>query len=247
MISASRIIPRVKNLYVRANSARQKNGITSVINLACRKLWFSLEGAIFDLSHGVDTNGLVLLKELMIDSSNRKFGYRYQATPPRLLRERLRWLPFRLEEFTFVDLGSGKGRPLLIASEFPFRRIIGVEFSPALHAIAVENLGRFRFATQRCRDVQSVCADAAAYEFPIEPTVLYFFHPFDESMMQRVLGNIGRSLQQNPRDFWILYYNPVLACMLDEAGFLSRCDLTNDFGVYRSRILSADMPSAGCS
>ena len=68
------------------------------------------------------------------------------------------------EQLVFVDLGSGKGRTLLLASEYPFRRIVGVELSPKLHRIAKTNVEKFRSEEQRCRTFALHCMDAVRYD-----------------------------------------------------------------------------------
>jgi hypothetical protein len=86
-------------------------------------------------------------------------------------------LDIAFENYTFVDFRSGKGRALLPASEFPFRRILGLEFSPELHRTAEENIRRYNSATQKCRDIQSLNVDFADFALPPEASVLFFFHP----------------------------------------------------------------------
>src|SRR6204780_4588149 len=81
-----------------------------------------------------------------------------------------------LSEFVFVDLGSGKGRTLLLASDYPFRRIVGVELLPTLNQIAQENLQKYRSESQKCFALESFCGDATAFAFPAEPMVLYLFN-----------------------------------------------------------------------
>src|SRR5579863_4590016 len=108
----------------------------------------------------------------------------YQPTDPALFREMLDALAeqarISLSDFTFVDLGSGKGRTLLMASDYPFRRILGVELLPALHQIAEENLKKYSSESQKCFQLESICADAIDFPFPAEPTLLYLFNPFPE-------------------------------------------------------------------
>ena len=55
------------------------------------------------------------------------------AIEPARFRKVLASLQIAFHDYTFIDFGSGKGRALLLASEFPFKRIIGLEFSPELH------------------------------------------------------------------------------------------------------------------
>jgi SAM-dependent methyltransferase len=104
-----------------------------------------------------------------------------------------------LSQYTFVDVGSGKGRMLFVAAEYPFRGVVGVEFATDLHQQAVENIGRYRYPGQRCREIQSVQADAAEYEFPNGNLVIYLFNPFGPDVMGRMLKNLERSIEREPR------------------------------------------------
>src|SRR5260370_9926823 len=89
-------------------------------------------------------------------------------------------LPIEFDKFTFVDLGSGKGRTLLMAAEYPFRRIVGVELIAELHRAARQNIREYRSPTQRCVQIDSVVVDAREFELPEEPLVLYLFNPLPE-------------------------------------------------------------------
>jgi SAM-dependent methyltransferase len=102
-------------------------------------------------------------------------------------------------EYTFVDVGSGKGRMLFVAAEYPFRRVIGVEFATDLHELAQANIARYRHAGQRCREIASVHADAAEFEFPEGNLVVYLFNPFGPEVMRRMLENLERSIERRPR------------------------------------------------
>jgi SAM-dependent methyltransferase len=104
-----------------------------------------------------------------------------------------------LSEYTFVDMGSGKGRMLFVAAEFPFRRVLGVEFSKTLHEEALENLGRYRHRSKRCGTIEPVHANATEFEFPEEKLVVYMFNPFGPEVMGRMLKNLEHSLGRVPR------------------------------------------------
>ena len=80
----------------------------------------------------------------------------YQPTEPAVFHEMIARITEPLERFTFIDLGCGKGRTLLMASQYPFRRIIGVELLSELHRIAQQNIRDFRSSLQRCSDITSV-------------------------------------------------------------------------------------------
>jgi SAM-dependent methyltransferase len=174
----------------------------------------------FDRRHGVDTAGIIHLGGLRITSANRDAGVRYQPTDPADFRDLIAKLPIDYREYIFVDFGSGKGRALLLASALPFKRIIGVEFSAELNEVARRNIARFPADRQRCRTIEIVTIDATEYEIPAEPAVLYFYNPFREPVLRRVLAGVRRSVGEHPRSvFVVLTGNAPLAPVIEEAGF----------------------------
>jgi SAM-dependent methyltransferase len=158
----------------------------------------------------------------------------YQPTDPALFREMLASLPIQFDEFTFLDLGSGKGRTLLIASEYPFRRIVGVELIEELHRAAVENIRNYRSPTQKCKQIEALLADARHFELPQEPILLYLFNPLPERALFEVLQRLERSLAQAPRPVWVVYHNPLLEATLGASNFLERSGGTEQYSVYRA-------------
>ena len=102
-------------------------------------------------------------------------------------------------KYTLIDMGSGKGRVLFVAAEYPFRRVLGVEFSTELHRQALDNLARYRHRGRRCGEIEAVHCDAAEFEFPDGPLVIYMFNPFGPEVMGRMLTNLDRSLGRSPR------------------------------------------------
>lgn len=162
----------------------------------------------FDLQYGVETSTRVHPTDLKIDSPNWIYAGGYWPTPTEIIHGALSALPIRYEDFVFVDFGSGKGRVLLQASDLPFRRIIGVEFSSALHKIAVSNIKRYKNDRQKCREIESVCMDFTQFEIPREPLVAFLYNPSSEVIMATLANNIAQSLNQNPRELWIIYVTP---------------------------------------
>ena len=158
----------------------------------------------------------------------------YQPTEPALFHEMMASLPIEFDGFTFVDLGSGKGRTLLMASHYPFRRIVGVELIAELHRAADENIRKYQNPAQRCRQIESIDADAREYEFPAEPLVLYLFNPLPERALGEVLERLHKSLARTPRPVWMAYHNPVLENILGAAGFLEKAGGTGQYSVYRT-------------
>jgi hypothetical protein len=119
-----------------------------------------------------------------------------------------------------------------MASEYPFRRIVGVELLPSLHQIAQENLSRYKSDSQRCFTVDSVCADATSFPLPKEPLILYLFNPFLQSGVQRTIQNLKSSLQQHPRPAYVLYHNPQLEHLLAQETFLRKIARAQQYSIF---------------
>jgi len=176
------------------------------------------QNAEFDHAHGVDTAGLVSLDTLEVVGSHRIEGTAYRGCDPVLFREQIAALGIDFPQYTFIDLGCGKGRSLLIAAQFPFRQVRGVEFAPDLLAVAEKNIAVDR-GPRRCCDVRADLADAAEYPIPDGPLVVFIHNPFGGAVMDRVLANLTQSYREQRRDIWIVYWagtagKPVVAAFL---------------------------------
>jgi len=156
---------------------------------------------------GVDTGGTILPDESEVVGSNWAYGVKYQGSDSVALEQTIGELPIQYEQFTFVDLGSGKGRAILVASRFPFKKIIGVEYSEQLNVIARRNVILFPNYETRCTEIDIVCADAADFPIPDGPIVIYLFHPFGKTVLQKVVQNVSNSWEAEPRRIIVIYSN----------------------------------------
>lgn len=174
----------------------------------------------FDRQFGIETTAPVARTDLDIPAALVDHIVRYDPTSVEGFRRVLEALDIDHAAYRFVDLGAGKGRTLLLASELPFREIIGVELSPKLSAVAARNIARYRSPTQRCRNIRCVCTDAAQFQFPPGPLVLYLYNPFHLQIMTAVMERLERSLRDDPRDVLIAYVNPQYRDCLDRLAWL---------------------------
>ena len=200
--------------------------------------------AEFDKRFGVKTGGMISLADLSIlPTGSRVFGQGYGPTPERVFAEMLSAISEDFKDFVFIDFGSGLGRVLLLASEYPFQAIRGVEFSPDLHKTACDNIRSYRSQTQRCSDIESICQDAAEYRIPEGRAVFYFYNPFLEPVMARVVRNIEQSLEKNPREAYLIYYNPKARNTVDRSPVFRLLSEGREYCVYRS--IAGGAPSRG--
>jgi SAM-dependent methyltransferase len=164
----------------------------------------SAEARWYDWRHHVETH---------VDQSEhlRDWNYNFPYLPirPPTARRVVRSLPIgNYSDYTFIDIGSGKGRMLLLASEFPFRKIVGVEMRQDLHDQAVENVRRFRQPKAKCSQIECVLEDATRYDFPAGKLVVYLFNPFNADVMSQVLHRLDESAEQYPREIVLVYVYP---------------------------------------
>ena len=191
-----------------------------IVEMTPRERHDRLAGEEFDKKYGVDTARDRFSEWAAdIDSPNWAEGTGYDATPPHGIRDPIQALPIEHENFTFIDLGCGKGRVVLVASEFAFEECIGVEYAPDLCDVAEKNISIFHSDTQQCHNIKAVCADAATFSLPELPLVLFFAHPFGNSVLEQFLGNLHRSLKATPRKIYVIYYDPICGDLFEKAGF----------------------------
>ncbi len=189
---------------------------------------------LFDLRHHVHTAGIVPVNKLGASGDNAAHSIMYDTVDASLLADIFRRIPAALDQFIFVDFGSGKGKALLIAALFPFRRVIGVEFSRRLADIARANIKSYRGPARGCCEVEVVHMDAAFFLIPEEQAVLYFYNPFRAPVMRQVMENVLQSLKQTPRTLFLVYVNPELANLIEATGKFRKIDGGDWHSTYQS-------------
>lgn len=150
----------------------------------------SLKDDGFDRKYGVETSGAVQV----VPTSSRNFshGMRYSAAPEAAIRWGIENCGMLLPFTTFVDIGSGKGRALIVASFYPFGRIVGVEYSPELIRVCFSNLRKLGL-TSRC---EVLLEDALDFRFPEGDLLIFLYNPFDSVILQQVLKNMASTSGQ---------------------------------------------------
>ena len=170
---------------------------------------------LFDWRHRIETCSTAELSGLTIQSENVVHGVLNDPIHPKLCFEILGALGIEYSDYAFIDLGSGKGRALVIASEYPFQRVVGVEFAEELHSIARRNVRDYRSRTQQCTNIECLLLDATEFIPPPVPTVFWMNNPFRPPVLIPVLRNIGKSLSEVPRDLILVYLTPFHAQLVE--------------------------------
>jgi len=167
----------------------------------------------FDEAHSTDTSGFISGDDLRSGLPADLYNTAYYAISPSTLKNALSRIPVPLSDYTFIDLGCGKGRALLVAAELPFKQIIGVEISAKLCDTARKNVSD----DPRISIVEQ---DAAVFTFPDGPVVAYFYNPFLAPFLKKVLKNLELQWKNVPRDMFILSAYPAYPKLMSRFNFL---------------------------
>jgi SAM-dependent methyltransferase len=166
----------------------------------------------FDVENGVRTSGIIPGRFLKSGHRHDRHSTAYFGVAPSVFIGLMRrWQKSRpcaaVEEFTFLDAGAGMGRAMLLASEWPFRKIEGIELNPVLAGIARRNAAKWRAAGRATSPMRVRCGDAVELRFPKGPCLVFLFNPFGASVMRRLLLRIAEEFRERPGEVDLLYVN----------------------------------------
>jgi SAM-dependent methyltransferase len=182
----------------------------------------------FDAQHGTDTGGYLTPQEVAAGREHDALNYGYSAIAPSVFREALaRWRDTlrsaarRLSAYTFVDIGAGKGRALLLAAETPFRKVVGVERNEELARIARRNVAGWSSAARPRAKIRVMQADALDFRWPRTPLLVYLYNPFACELVEQLAARLAAAAASASGLADLLYVNPACADALSRQGKFS--------------------------
>ena len=174
----------------------------------------------FDHVHKTDTGGLVPRSGLLTGHRSDAHITAYYAVAPSILDSLIDlWLgtnpALPIDRYTFLDVGAGKGRAMLIAAQHPFSEVVGVELNPAMAAIARSNIRAFENSAEASMlaPVSLLEGDALEVPLPDGPIVAFLFHPFEAPLLRRFLSRVEQHCQDTSLD--LIYVNAEHASVFD--------------------------------
>jgi SAM-dependent methyltransferase len=179
----------------------------------------------FDLEFGVRTSGLVAGRDLKSGHRHDRHATAYYGVAPSVFRVLVKrwqrsWPGRSIEEVSFIDVGAGMGRAVLLAAELPFRRVVGVELNPTLTRIAKKNLTIWRASGRARAPMRVVCGDAVEFPLPAGPCLAFLFNPFGATVMRRLLKSWSNALAERAEELDLIYVNHEQEQILErQAGF----------------------------
>jgi predicted RNA methylase len=207
-----------------------------------------LTDMMFDLRYGTDTMRWVPLAGLTIRSANVQEGNRYQATKYLHLKHFLDAVEFPSGS-VFVDFGSGKGRVVLVASMYPFKRVVGIEFASELCAVARQNCDIFVRKVPNTAPIDIIEGDVLQHEIQPDENVFFMYHPFHTVVLKQVLAKVAESARRHPRPIYLIYHAPIYRDLISATPpFVEVTSLTlgeAEFALYSNGVVPANARDAG--
>ena len=171
----------------------------------------------FDQALGTDTAAIREAGSLDVASANFRYAEGYQPSDSELVKQTIEGLAIDPSGFSFIDFGSGKGRVVLLAACYPFKAVIGIEFSRELHEIALSNISRVPQRMKTASEISLLCCDAMEFEVPMSDLVCYFYNPFGPAVLAPIAQRLARHRAKGYRVI-VIYLNPEHRHVFETAG-----------------------------
>jgi Histone methylation protein DOT1 len=207
---------------------------SEVIGASRRAGGYLLE-SLADRRYGMDTRGIVKNDDVLRDRVRRGDGKHYQATPVHTFHRIVAAAALDPRRTTFIDLGSGRGRCVLLAARAGFSRAIGVELDPQLTEQAQQNIRRYRADSRSGRplgEIEARLGDAATVALPPGDLLVFLYNPFGAATLADVLARIAQAHRDSPRRIMLCYSNPVHREVVECSGVFQRTADGRDWIVY---------------
>ena len=208
----------------RIRSAWRRHSLPSLVRLVFKNIAYQLsrkrrnaQDESFDVAYGTDTSAIREVGSLDFAFPNAFHAFRYQPSSDALVRNAIARLEIEAAKFSFIDFGSGKGRVLMVAAEYPFKQVIGVELSSELTEIAKQNIARLPSHRKRAGDIATICCDAAEFDPPAGDLVCYFYNPFDAAVVRPIADKLAARAAAGYHTI-IIYFDPRYRDLFEQTG-----------------------------
>lgn len=171
-----------------------------------------------ELKYNIQTTSITETKKLKIKGFDTTGANEYMPSNYVLLNRVFKELNTYSHNKTFIDIGCGKGRALIVAAHFGFQELTGVEFIATHCQDAQKQIHKIEKLFNKAL-FHIICMDATQYEIPDHAQTLFFYNPFNEEVMNKVIQNIRESLVRKKRQLFVIYFSPLYKQNFIEIGF----------------------------
>lgn len=169
-----------------------------------QRIYQEIGNFIFDLYNNVETR-----KRVNNDSYDEIFDY--MPSYKKSVSNPLKFIQnseVKLEEYSFIDIGCGKGKVLLIASKYNFKNLIGYEINEKIFSILNKNINSLQIKNLM------IINESIDVEKIQNKSIVYFYNPFSENMTNSFFEKL--STNKNLKNLIIIYVNPQYVNILNK-------------------------------
>jgi len=185
---------------------------------------------------GIRTFGAYAPDELSIEADSKMGGHLYQPSSSIIFEKAMNALPFNFNNKVFLDIGSGKGRAMILAAEAGFSKVIGVEYATELNDIAHTNIETVRSRFPKT-EFELHEGDALNYEITEDVDVVYLFNPFDEETISKLVERL-KPVFSRAKKVHLVYVHPVHCSVFESAFGKPVSTITNWKGIADVAVFS---------
>ena len=179
---------------------------------------YFLDNHLFDLVHGTDTHVWMPKDRYEPGLGNLEQGTFYMSSWTSEIRRvfsTVRTLADRFEDYSFLDIGCGKGKVVLVWEQLLRQAglrqpVAGIDYYQPLLDIAEANHRRLFDDAGRFIRADATQVDYSAFG---DKLIVYIFNPFGEVLMRQVLGRLKGV------DVYLVYNNPAYPAAVTDSGF----------------------------
>jgi SAM-dependent methyltransferase len=196
----------------------------------------------FDRTYGIETTGFIDLDQTSFDRSRLREATNYGPVNGWGFRRLLRELNLP-KSLIFADLGSGLGRACIVAAEYGFAHVTGVELVGEFCAAARENVARCRPPAGTLAPTVIVQMDVLEYCAQSVDDVFFMYRPFSEDFLRKILTTLVERARTLKKPIVVIYAERVSkpenfsTLITQNAAFQGVCKLESwgqEFWVYRT-------------
>lgn len=207
-------------------SLKKKTALRKFYNRVIMKINNTID-LNYDKKRGIETCELAFISELgdnPVDFSGFLIDELYGALPIILFNAIHRpGSKLSRTDASYVDIGAGKGRMLILAAEKGYKNILGIEYVPSLAQIGIDNC---EIALKDMKDVKwaNEAIDATTMKYPDTDLLVFLNNSFDRPMFDHWLNNLMKDLKDNPREMVLIYNHSICSHVLDSTPGLERVE-----------------------
>jgi SAM-dependent methyltransferase len=158
----------------------------------------------FDREYHVHTSGFIDLAQTSFTRSRLDDATLYGPVNGWAFRRLLQQLHLPREQ-RFVDLGCGLGRACILAAEYGFERVTGIDLATDLCAQARANIAASRIPPQARSAITVLAMDALNYCERSDDDIFFMYRPFERDFFSRILSTMKARARARQRQLTVIY------------------------------------------